>query len=182
MGLPWFPRNLQEKERRCCPRQETTRVQPHDHRPQVFRFVRQKALECRSVRVSPVRPQPSRIEAACSRLRLPLLGLPGGPPLRHLLFCECGCRLRFLDRTLVSGAHLLYLEDLDPLTIACVGGRLSMRSASDEHRKQTNKRGSDSGDVPQWKDAAMWTLRSAAHYALHRRRSIPLSSLSPLLC
>jgi len=33
-------------------------------------------------------------------------------------------------RAFVCRAHLLYLEDLDPLTIACVGGRLSMRSAS----------------------------------------------------
>jgi len=74
-GLPWCPRNLQQKDRRCCPRQGMRRRQPRDHRPQASLFARQKALEFRFVRASAVRRQLLRIEPACSPLRLPLLWL-----------------------------------------------------------------------------------------------------------
>jgi hypothetical protein len=74
-GLPWCPRNLQQKDRRCCPRQEMRRRQSRDHRPQASLFARQKPLECRFVRASAVRRELLRIEPASSPLRLLLLCL-----------------------------------------------------------------------------------------------------------
>jgi hypothetical protein len=70
-------------------------------------------------------------------------GLPDGLPSHDLLLCGCGCRHRFLDRTLVSGADHPDLEDLDSFTIARIGDRLSVRSDSNERRDQTNKCGND---------------------------------------
>ena len=55
----------------------------------------------------------------------------------------CGCRFRFLDRTLFGGGPLLYLEDLNPLTISRIDSRLSLRSASDERKDETKKCGND---------------------------------------
>jgi hypothetical protein len=59
------------------------------------------------------------------------------------LFLMCGCRFRFLDRNLLSGDPLLYLEDLNPLTISCIDSLLSLRSADNERQDETTKRGND---------------------------------------
>ena len=59
------------------------------------------------------------------------------------LFLMCGCRFRFLDRNLFSGGPILYLKDLNPLTISRIGSRLSLRPASDERQDETTKCGND---------------------------------------
>ena len=61
----------------------------------------------------------------------------------NFFFAGVAAVLDFLTELSLVALTSCYLEDLDPLTITCVGGRLSMRSASDKRRKQTNKRGSD---------------------------------------
>ena len=58
-------------------------------------------------------------------------------------FAGVAAVLDFLTELSLVALTSSYLEDLDPLTIACVGGRLSVRSASNERRNQTNKCGSD---------------------------------------
>src|SRR5262249_1290834 len=66
-------------------------------------------------------------------------------PVRSLFLCMCGCRFRFLHRNLfgVGGGPLLYLEDLNPAAITAVGSRLSLSSASNECKDETEKCGND---------------------------------------
>jgi hypothetical protein len=59
------------------------------------------------------------------------------------LFLMCGCRFRFLDRTLFGDGPFLYLEDLNPLTISRIDSRLGLRSPSDERQDETTKCGND---------------------------------------